>query len=145
MTKSIYSKKKNDIVTREESTRNKLSFSFDMLTNNRSHNHCCLENSTLCNSKTTKYLFEFLRKISSMSWQEFYGLNKHVGGPDFLRKDQFLHDVFDKCNNPTGDVKYGVSYFGHDNKHRLIFKLDTHTKDLLHIIGFDFDFTLYKH
>jgi hypothetical protein len=83
--------------------------------------------------------------LSDRTWLELMQLGKEQGGAERFLYTAFRPELFKNLKfTITPDEKLYVFRFG-GNKYRLVGHRCTECRRVLHVLGFDFDFTLYNH
>lgn len=93
-----------------------------------------------------KDLISALHKFSQNSWEELKKKSKYNGGFEMLEYGRMKPLIANKIKNKplTNDTKLYVFRFG-GNKYRMIGYKSNRCKAAMHILGFDIDYSLYKH
>lgn len=121
-------------------------FSLQYITDKKNYNIKDLEKgrTNLC-----KKVFDSLEKYSQFSWEELKRKGKSSGGYEMLQKGNLNEDITDKWQKArqkqviTNDEKLYVFRAGKEI--RIIGYKSKSCAAAIHILGFDFDFSLYDH
>lgn len=118
-------------------------FNFQYITSDKNFNFDYINRN---NKKIAKDLLLLLQKISQSSWEELRTKGKDNGGFETIEYSNFKESIAGniKHKNITKDTKLYVFRFG-GKKYRMIGYKSNSCKAALHILGFDFDYTLYDH
>lgn len=99
--------------------------------------------------KIIKPLFECIEAISDSTWKDLRLRGKRaVGGFETLEYYNFKDVIANKLpsdKNISSDTKLYTFRFGSEDKYRMIGFKSRRCKAAMHIIGFDFDHSLYNH
>lgn len=116
-------------------------FDFKYLTNNKAYNFKCFKNDKNNKLKTYENLINKIIEISNYSTKNFNLLSKEKG----LETLYFYQLKFEPNGlNLSNDDKF-ISIRFNSNKYRIICIKSTNYKNVLHIIGFDFNHNAYNH
>ena len=87
-----------------------------------------------------------MQRVSQSSWEELRTKGKDNGGFETMELSNFKRSIVNniKQKSLTNDTKLYVFRFG-GNKYRLIGHKSSSCKAAIHILGFDFDHSLYEH
>lgn len=117
-------------------------FCFSCITNNNHYNFEFYKNDKEKNNALSE-LYEKIQFISGYTWKEFMLLRKEIG-METIPISQLNFAINDKVGiTITHDEKFISIRFGNQDK-RLI-GIKRSGCPILYIIGFDFDFSAYKH
>lgn len=96
---------------------------------------------------TVLKLMELIVIVSRSTWTELSHRNKiNLGGYEGLSISEFNSKVWEQYPEElTNDVKLYSFRFGNEDKYRMIAYKSPYCRRVLHILGFDLDFSLYDH
>lgn len=116
-------------------------FNFQYITSDKKFNFDYINKN---DKKISKDLLLLLQKISQSSWEELRTKGKHNGGFEVIEYSNFKESIAGNIKHKkiTKDTKLYVFRFGGD-KYRMIGYKSNSCKAALHILGFDFNHTLY--
>ena len=121
-------------------------FSFKYITKNKKHsfNYFCTDMRKA--HKAYEALFQKMNKISIITMTQLLGLRKDSGVEtlSYSRFNSSMQEILGKIPNITSDSKFMVFRFC-NGCYRMICKPDETYQNILHIIGFDFDYSAYTH
>lgn len=97
--------------------------------------------------KALQSYFELLGAISEATWEELkLRPKKTKGGYEILEYGHLNAFIADKYNkNMSPDTKLLVFRFGNGDKYRMVGYKSHNCSRIIHVLGFDLDFTLYDH
>lgn len=124
-------------------------FSFQYLTKDKNYNFEYLEKNKANQGKALKEFLKEVEFVSSMPWGKLQTLGKRQHGFETMRVGDFnsqsiVNKISETKNNITQDVKLMVFRFG-GGRYRFVGKKSDHCPACIHLLGFDWDFTLYEH
>lgn len=121
-------------------------FNFQYITSDSSYNLEFIKNAGGNGKSIYNDLLSFLQRVSQSSWEELRTKGKKNGGFETLECSIFKKSITRNIThkNLTDDTKLYVFRFG-GNKYRLVGYKSNSCKAALHILGFDFDHSLYNH
>ncbi|MCR0153961.1 hypothetical protein [[Clostridium] innocuum] len=93
-----------------------------------------------------KDIVKALQKFSQNSWDELRRMGKDNGGFETMEYGRMVPSIADKIKDKpiTKDTKLYIFRVG-GNKYRMIGYKSNSCRAAMHILGFDFDFSLYDH
>ncbi len=146
---TIKRQQKKTTINREEiQEEDHILFSFKHLTNNRKYGLDPVNNMGLRDgNEAYKALLDKFTTLSQMNYSGIFGIGKRQGGCDPIPYTSFgmqMKSIMDNIDLIKKDSVLSVFYFG-GRKYRLICKQDIQNRNLLYVIGFDWDFTAYNH
>lgn len=129
----------------ESESRSKYCFDFLYLTNNNSYNFDFFKKDATNKLKAYCLFIQKLKELSSESIELIQQKCKADGLETIPYKSfkESFKGILDTSKIVTKDSKLIVFRF--NKVYRIICKNDMHTSNLLHILGFDFDFAAYNH
>lgn len=120
-----------------------LYFNFRYLTSNKKHNFEALKNNADLQAKAYKKLTDQFVSWSQSSWKELSNKGKRNGGFEMMCVSDMKGSITDKVQEKiAADTKLHVFRFG---DYRLVGLKGRRCAAVLHIVGFDWDFSLYDH
>lgn len=121
-------------------------FNFQYITSDSNYNFEYIKNQGGSAKGISKNLLSFLQRVSQSSWEELRTKGKDNGGFETMELSNFKRSIVNniKQKSLTNDTKLYVFRFG-GNKYRLIGHKSSSCKAAIHILGFDFDHSLYEH
>lgn len=119
-------------------------FNFKYITSDKRFNFEYIKKKNMNNAY--RDIFKALEKYSQNSWDELRRLGKDQGGFETIEYGRMEPSIANKLiNKPiTTDTKLYVFRVG-GRKYRMIGYKSNSCKAAMHILGFDFNFTLYNH
>lgn len=135
-------KKLSDPIFKCEVPKDAIFFSFKYITRKKEYDFSKSKNKGNLSDDLSK-IFEKLAFISSKSWIELQSLDKRRGF-ETIPLSSFKVDITDRLKGKavTGDTKLLVFRFG---DRRLIGYKSNRCKATIHILGCDWDYSLYDH
>lgn len=122
-------------------------FSFRHMTTCDDYNFYCFDkhkkNSETSNAIAT--LTDKLSELSEMTWDEFFSKGRRNGGPDPIFVSQMDSKFINKINIPLSGDERLIAVRFNSQKSRFILKRGTKCGRVAHILGIDYNLTLYKH
>lgn len=120
-------------------------FEFGHITDKKNYSFGDLLN--ISDRKALQSYFELLDAISKATWEELKLRPKTTkGGYEIFEYGCFEAHIADKYNKSMSpDTKLLVFRFGNSDKYRMIGYKSHNCSRVIHILGFDLDFTLYDH
>lgn len=125
-------------------SRDSVYFSFCYITDKRKFNLSYFDSQ---NSNASKKLIKTIETISQFTWTDLGKKGRKNGGFEMLPLSSLNADITDRLEeslkeNTSSDTKLHVFRFG---DYRLVGLKTGHCRATLHILGFDWDFSLYDH
>lgn len=120
---------------------------FGHITNQKEHCYDALLKVNQTDTTAIRNLMNIIIVVSKSTWTELSHRNKNnMGGYESLDIDIFKTNILDNYPEKlSNDIKLYSFRFGSSDKYRMIGYKSKHCKRVLHILGFDLDFSLYKH
>ncbi len=120
-------------------------FEFGHITDKKDYSLNVLLNSD--DRKALQSYFELLSAISEATWEELKIRSKKIkGGYEMLEYSNFNTLIANKYNsNMSLDTKLLVFRFGKGDAYRMIGYKSHNCSRVIHVLGFDLDFSLYDH
>ncbi|MBF0579669.1 hypothetical protein IM774_07750 [Erysipelotrichaceae bacterium RD49] len=121
-------------------------FSFQYVTSNNKYNFKYIDKNR--DKKIDSDLFEALQMWSSETWKTLYEKPKKHGGIETIPYSSFSHRIANNIppdKKVSQDTKFVVFRFGPSDSYRMIGYKSNRCRQAMHIIGFDFDYSLYDH
>lgn len=123
-------------------------FSFQYITSDDHYNLNYLKKNKSGKEKDIYYeLFSSLRSFSQSSWKELQLKRKQSGGYETIEYGEMKESIANslpKEKNISDDTKLIVFRFGNNN-YRMVGYKSNRCKAAMHVLGFDFDYSLYDH
>ncbi len=121
-------------------------FNFQYITSDSNYNFEQIKKQGGNAKEIYRDLLSFLQRVSQSSWEELRTKGKDNGGFETMELSNFKRSICSNIRqkNLTNDTKLYVFRFG-GNKYRLVGHKSYGCKAALHILGFDFDHSLYDH
>lgn len=140
---------KKRVLTHEKCLAEKetIVFSFHHITSCSDYNFYCFDKQKK-NSQTANAIASFtdkLSELSKMTWEEFFSKGRRNGGPDPIPASQFEKRFIQHINVPISDDEKLISVRFNSQNSRLILKRGTKCGRVAHVLGIDYNLTLYKH
>lgn len=123
-----------------------LTFSFAWMTHNKRYSLQEAKKFKGNAAPILESLFELLVTLSQENWNDLDHLSKYQGGYEQLPVSELKDSILDAVPEETvrSTIALDVFRFGKE-KARLIALSTPDKPDLLYIVGFDLDFSLYHH
>lgn len=123
-----------------------MSFSFAWMTKNKRYSLAKAEKLKGNAASILEALFEELTLLSQTSLDALKNLNKYDGGFETLPLDAMKGSIIDSVPADRQKEIHGLLVFRFDKeKYRLICASLPEQPNLLYVLGFDLDYTLYNH
>ncbi len=116
-------------------------FCFKYLTTNKEYNLEYFKNDKTGKLNAYEKLFEKISLMSSTNWVNFFNLNKRNG----LETIEFKYLNFSSSYVASKDDKFISIRFDKKNDYRIIGIKSEKNKDVIHVLGFDFNHSAYNH
>lgn len=133
----------------EEIYSDVISFAFCSLTKNKDKKYGLTRMKEV--HKTDKSVHDkfmrLLTEISAIGWLEISNRGKkQLGGAETIEVSQLKHNITDNLRHEVQkDTRVHVFRFGNGDAYRMIAYRPKYNSNILYILGFDFDYTLYDH
>lgn len=120
---------------------------FGHITQIKEHSYDSLVNAGKTDMNAIKSLMDLITKMSTSSWEELQRRSKHtIGGFETMEAGNMNKRIWDKYYpSMSEDTKLYIFRFGNKDKYRMVGYKSRNCSRVLHILGFDVDFTLYDH
>jgi len=120
---------------------------FQYITTNKSYNFEYFKKSR---DKVEAYdeFIKYLQRLSNYSWETISNLGKRNGGFETIEYSNFNSSIANKLpsnKNISKDTKLFVFRFGHNDDYRMVCFKSNSCYAAMHLLGFDFDYSLYDH
>lgn len=122
-------------------------FEFGHITNHKSYSYNALVDTCANDRNALKEYIKLINAISSSTWEELATRSKYtIGGFETMCLSNLYCNINDKYNKEmTEDTKLLVFRFGSGDAYRMVGYKSHNCSRVIHILGFDLDFSLYDH
>ena len=126
---------------------NDILFEFEHITSNKRYSYNALIEKSKTDTTILKKYIELINTISVSTWAELSTINKKtIGGFETKCISDFHYKIWDNYNGDlSNDTKLYIFRFGNKDKYRMVGYKSPNCKRVIHILGFDLDFSLYDH
>ena len=149
----IYNTRKDNVITISNNyefncgvPKSAIFIGFQYITSDKKYNFNHFKKS---NDRAKAYdeFIKCMQYLSEFSWEELGNLGKKQGGFETIEYNNFKSSITNNLpssKNITKDTKLYVFRFGH-GKYRMICYKSNSCYAAMHLLGFDFDYSLYDH